>query len=147
LALLLAGCSHHLGTVNLSAKSPVLARIQKQGVLVVGTMGGMPPLNMTTKEGKIIGFEADLARYMADSMGVELKLKQIQFSKLLPSLEAGKIDMILSGMTMTSRRNLRVAFVGPYMVSGKAILTSQATLAAITDPNQVDKKEYKIAAL
>jgi polar amino acid transport system substrate-binding protein len=102
---------------------------------------------MTTKEGKIIGFEADLARYMADSMGVNLKLKAIQFSKLLPALESGQIDMILSGMTMTSMRNLKVAFVGPYYVSGKGVLTNVATLAAATDPNALDDQKFKIAAL
>jgi polar amino acid transport system substrate-binding protein len=103
--------------------------------------------DMTTKDGKIIGLEADLARYMADSMGVKLNLKAIQFSKLLPALESGQIDMILSGMTMTSKRNLKVAFVGPYYVSGKGVLTNVATLASIADPNALDDRKFKIAAL
>ena len=45
------------------------------------------------------------------------------FGVLLPALQAGKVDMVLSGMTITPDRNLKVAFVGPYFISGKAILT------------------------
>ena len=143
----LVACAQHMGTVNLSAKSPVLARIQKNNKLVIGTAANMPPMNMTTKDGKVIGLEIDLAMYMADSMGVQLKVESMPFAKLLPSLEAGKIDMIISGMTMTSKRNMRVAFVGPYYISGKGILTTQAALSKITRPGQIDDPKYKIAAL
>jgi polar amino acid transport system substrate-binding protein len=144
---ILYACATGTGTMTASSSSPVIDRILKKGELTVGTAAMMPPLNMTTKDGRIIGLEADLARYMADSMGVNLKLKAIQFSKLLPALESGQIDMILSGMTMTSMRNLKVAFVGPYYVSGKGVLTNVATLASVTDPNALDEQKFKIAAL
>ena len=49
----------------------------------------------------------------------------------LSKLTSGEVDAVMSGMTMTPARNLRVAFVGPYMVSGKSILTKSSTLAAI----------------
>lgn len=143
----LYACTTGTGNVGPSSASPVIDRILEKGELTVGTAASMPPLNMTTKDGKIIGLEADLARYMADSMGVKLNLKAIQFSKLLPTLENGQIDMILSGMTMTSKRNLKVAFAGPYYVSGKGVLTNVATLASITDPNALDNRKFKIAAL
>jgi polar amino acid transport system substrate-binding protein len=48
---------------------------------------------------------------------------------------------------MTSERNLKVAFVGPYYISGKGLLTKIATLASITDPNALDRPRLKIAAL
>ena len=144
---LLYACTTGTANVTPSSTSPVINRILQKGELRVGTAASMPPLNMTTKDGKIIGLEADLARYMADSMGVKLNLKAIQFSKLLPALKSGQVDMILSGMTMTSKRNLKVAFAGPYYVSGKGVLTNVATLASITDPNALDKRKFKIAAL
>jgi polar amino acid transport system substrate-binding protein len=144
---LLYACTTGTGSVVPSNPTPVIDRILQKGELTVGTAASMPPLNMTTKDGKIIGLEADLARYMADSMGVKLNLKAIQFSKLLPALENGQVDMILSGMTMTSKRNLKVAFAGPYYVSGKGVLTNVATLASISDPNALDDQKFKIAAL
>ncbi|MGD8228491.1 MAG: transporter substrate-binding domain-containing protein, partial [Desulfobacteraceae bacterium] len=102
---------------------PVINRIQQKGELVVGTAGSMPPFNMTTKEGKIIGFEPDLAEYLAGSMGVKLRLETMPFADLIPALETGKVDMVMSSMTMLTERNMKVAFVGPYFISGKSLLT------------------------
>jgi polar amino acid transport system substrate-binding protein len=144
---LLVGCAHKRGPFFLSSASPVLDRILQRGELVVGTAGSMPPLNMTTKDGRIIGFEADLAGYIANSMGVRLKLEPIAFSELLPALEAGSVDMVISGMTITPGRNLKVAFVGPYLVSGKAVLTKIETLAAAVEPSEIDRRGITIAAL
>ena len=148
ISIIFFACSqHNLGTYVLTSPSPVLDRIQQRGELVVGTAAGMPPLNMTTKDGKIIGLDADLSRYLADAMEVNLRLEPMAFEDLLPSLEAGKVDMIISGMTMTAYRNRRVAFVGPYLTSGKGLLTREATLAAIKDPNAIDLAEVSLTAL
>ena len=147
-SIIFFACSqHNLGTYVLTSPSPVLDRIQQRGELVVGTAAGMPPLNMTTKDGKIIGLDADLSRYLADAMEVNLRLEPMAFKDLLPSLEAGNVDMVISGMTMTAYRNRRVAFVGPYFISGKGLLTRKATLAAIDDPNAIDLAEVRLTAL
>lgn len=126
---------------------PVLDRIQKRGELVVGTSGDQPPLNATTRDGKIIGLEVDISTRMASAMGVKLKLVDIPFAELLPALSEGKIDMILSGMTMTGKRNMKVAFVGPYYVTGKAFLTKDKTIASLKHADGIDKPEYTVAAL
>ena len=126
MATFLAGCAT---ATTAPSSSPGLDRIRAKGELVVGTAASMPPLNMTTKTGEIIGLEMDLARAMAAAMKVKLRLAAMPFANLLPALEAGQVDMILSGMTMTPERNMRFAFVGPYFVSGKSFLAKEATLA------------------
>ncbi|MDZ7582061.1 MAG: transporter substrate-binding domain-containing protein [Deltaproteobacteria bacterium] len=99
-AIVFCACSqHNLGTFVLTSPSPVLDRIQQRGELVVATAAGMPPLNMTTRDGKIIGLDADLSRFLADAMEVSLRLEPMAFSDLLPALEAGKVDMVISGVT------------------------------------------------
>lgn len=143
----LTACSHGSGTNIFSSPAPVIDRIEKRGEIRVGTAGSMPPLNMTTKEGAIIGMEPDLARFIAGSMGVKLSLQAMAFKDLLPALESGNIDMILSGMTITAKRNRKVAFIGPYFISGKGILTSVAALASIQRPSDVDKQKFKVTAL
>jgi polar amino acid transport system substrate-binding protein len=107
----------------------------------------MPPLNMTTKEGELIGYEVDLARAMAAAMGVKAKMEIIPFGELLPALQSGKIDLILSNMTITPGRNLKVAFVGPYFESGKAFLTKVKTIAMAEEPGDIDAKKAKLVAL
>jgi len=134
------------GSTRTSA-SPVLERIQQRGELTVGTMGDMPPLNMTTKDGEIIGLEPDIAKRMADAMGVKVKFVTKPFSELLPALQTGEVDMILSGMTITAERNMKVAFVGPYFISGKAFLTKIKTIANAKTAVDVNKPDMKLVAL
>ena len=130
-----------------TAKAPVLNRIQQKGELVVGITGNMPPLNMVTKDGAIIGLEVDIANYIANEMGVKLRFETRAFNDLLPALDAGDVDMVLSGMTITSKRNLKYAFVGPYYASGKAFLTKRQTIASAKKAGDVDQEKVTIAAL
>jgi polar amino acid transport system substrate-binding protein len=149
LLLFLIGCAQtHSNTAKASASAtPVIDRIQERGQLVVGMTANMPPLNMTTKEGELIGYEVDLARAMAAAMGVKAKMEIIPFGELLPALQSGKIDLILSNMTITPGRNLKVAFVGPYFESGKAFLTKVKTIAMAEEPGDIDAKKAKLVAL
>jgi polar amino acid transport system substrate-binding protein len=144
---LLTGCAQMQTQSTQTDPAPVLNRIKQRGELILGTAGNMPPMNMINKDGNIMGFEIDLARYLADSMDVKLNVKKIQFSDLLPALRSGQVDMVMSGMTITVARNSEFAFVGPYYISGKGILTNRATLASISNPNQIDRKEFRITAL
>jgi polar amino acid transport system substrate-binding protein len=110
-------------------------------------MGDMPPLNMTTKDGEIFGLEPDLAKMMAGAMGVNVRFVTKPFSELLPALQAGQVDMVLSGMTITPKRNLKVAFVGPYFISGKAFLTKVKTIALAKEADDVNTPNTKLVAL
>jgi polar amino acid transport system substrate-binding protein len=127
--------------------SPVLDRILANKELVVGTAASMPPLNMTTKDGQIIGMEMDLARFFASAMEVKLTVKPMNFNELLPALEAGQVDMVLSGMTMTPGRNLKVAFVGPYFASGKSILAKMVNVGSIDEIAKMNNPDKVLVAL
>jgi polar amino acid transport system substrate-binding protein len=128
-------------------KAPVLSRIVESGTIRIGTSGSQPPFTAVSKSGSLIGYEIDLANLLAEAMEVEVKFVQKPFGELLPALEKGEIDAIMSGMTMTPRRNLKAAFVGPYVVSGKSILTKSSTLAALEEVEEIDRSSLTIAAL
>jgi polar amino acid transport system substrate-binding protein len=145
LVLLSACASLQMGGSRSS--SPVLDRILKKGELVVGTAGTMPPFNMVTKTGVVKGFEIDLGGMIAAGMGVKARFETMPFDQLLPALETGQVDMILSDMTMTPQRNLKVAFVGPYFISGKSILTKQKNLLAAKRPIDLNQPELTFSAL
>jgi polar amino acid transport system substrate-binding protein len=145
--LFFTGCAQMQQGSSSSSASPVLDRIQKRGELVVGTMGSMPPLNMTAKDGEIFGLEPDLARMMANAMDVRVRFVTRPFAELLPALQAGQVDMVMSGMTITPQRNMKVAFVGPYFISGKAFLTKIKTIALAKEAEEVNSPNTKIVAL
>jgi len=98
---------------------------------------------MTFKDGQVVGMEIDLARFIANSLEVKLTLKAMPFNELLPALEAGRVDMVISAMTITAARNAKVAFAGPYFASGKSLLLKRQNAesmnvgAKIDDPGKI----------
>jgi polar amino acid transport system substrate-binding protein len=146
-AVFLSACTQGVKTDTAEHCSFVIDRIMQRGELVLGTAGSMPPLNMTTKAGEVIGIEIDIARAMADSMGVTLRIETMSFHELLDAVETGKVDMVLSAMTMTPVRNLQVAFVGPYFLSGKAFLTKRKTIASVTEATEINSPDTILTAL
>jgi polar amino acid transport system substrate-binding protein len=125
----------------------VLAAIVKNGEIRIGTTGKQPPYTMKSKTGDLIGYEIDLAKALAANMGVKLKLVEMPFSELMDALKSGKIDAIMSGMTITPERNLSALFAGPYIISGKSILTKSSKVSAFNADTSAGGKKYKIACL
>ena len=126
---------------------PAMDRILGNGELVVGTSGAQPPMTAITQKGEIIGLDADVAKAMAAALGVKLKFKILPFAKLLPALQAGKVDMVISGLTMTPQRNMTVGFVGPYHISGKALLTKFKSMVTSEDTAKLNSEAFAYVAL
>jgi polar amino acid transport system substrate-binding protein len=143
LLLLLASISPAAST----AETPVLDRVLKNRELRVATSGTQPPFNAVSKDGQLIGLEVDLARYLADAMGVDLSLTSMPFPDLLPALREGKVDMVLSGISITPERSREFAFVGPYVLSGKSVLTDSKTLLGMKSARDLDRPELTLVAL
>ena len=144
LSLGVAGCQ--LGSFG-SPGGGRLPEILGRGELRVGISGDLPPLNMKNKGGEMIGLEVDLVTALAHAMGLEVLLVETPFPELIEALEAGDVDLVISGMTMTPERNARVAFVGPYFISGTSVLTKSEEIADAQDPKKVDGPGRKYAAL
>ncbi len=125
----------------------VLSTILKKREMRIGMTGNQPPFTMKSKGGELIGYEVDLAKALAKNMGVELKLVEMPFSDLLGALKAGKVDAVMSGMTMTPERNLEVLFAGPYLLSGKSILTKSKLINEISAASAANEKKYRIVSL
>jgi polar amino acid transport system substrate-binding protein len=124
-----------------------LKKIQERNELRVGMTAKQPPFAIKTQEGKIIGYEAELAEMLANAMGVNLKIVEIPFTDLLNSLEDGKVDMVMSGMTMTIKRNMKTIFVGPHLLSGKSILFRSDFFSNTDEPQDLNNKNVNIVAL
>ena len=124
-----------------------LQRVVDFKVLKVGMSANQPPLTMTNREGALMGFDVDLAKALALAMKVKLEIKAMPFGQLMTALEEDKIDMVLSGMSITPERTELVSFVGPYMMSGKSILTKSSVLGKISSTDEFNRKDLKLLAL
>lgn len=124
-----------------------LSRIIKDKELRVGTSGKQPPFSVKAKNGKLIGYEVELAGILASAMKVKLTFVEKPFSELLPALEKGEIDVIMSGMTITPERNLKVAFAGPYIVSGKSVLAKAKRIEQLDEMIEINRPVIRVVAL
>jgi len=109
-------------------------RILASGELRAGLSASQPPFNMKNKSGEIVGLDVDIVRALAQAMGVKLRLVEKPFADLLPALEKGDdVDLVISGLTITPERNAKVAFAGPYFISGKAVLSRSQAISDAAD--------------
>jgi polar amino acid transport system substrate-binding protein len=127
--------------VSVASAGPTIDSILKKKELVVGTSADLPPMTFKAKDGTPKGLDADLSQFIARAMNVKLRVAVMPFNELIPALESGKIDMILSCMTITSERNLRVAYVGPYFMSGQSILTTKDIAININGLADINKPD------
>jgi polar amino acid transport system substrate-binding protein len=124
-----------------------LSAILESGRLRVGTSGDLPPLNMRDSRDQIRGFEPDLIETLAGAMNLEVEYVVRPFAELLPALEGGEVDLVIAGMTITPSRNARVAFAGPYFISGTSMVARTGTLEDVQGAEQLDDPRRTFAAL
>src|SRR5262245_15668786 len=130
---------------------PVAAARSLQQVLNCGTLRvGVAVFTAgatRTGSGELVGFEVDVARQVAADMGVKAELLTYEFDRLIPALEAGEIDLIASGLTITPERALHVNFSEPYAESGIALATHLQSTQDVRRLEDLDDPAYTLAAV
>ena len=100
---------------------PVVANDAKAGVIKLGTNAAFPPFEYV--EGKnIAGFDISMGEFIAAKAGVKLEFVDMAFDSLIPALQAGSIDFIAAGMSITEERKKNVDFSVPYYASEQVII-------------------------
>lgn len=114
---------------------------EEKKVLKVGMELAYPPFEMSDKEGNPQGVSVDFARKLGEHLGMDVVIENTAWSGLIPSLKTGKIDLIISSMTITEERKKSIDFSTPYAQSSLAILAnSKAGVNSIDELNQAGKK-------
>ncbi len=114
LAFLFIGCNDKETSNNTESK-----------VLRVGMELAYPPFEMSDMQGNPTGVSVDFAKMLARTMNKELIIENIAWDGLIPSLKTGKIDIIISSMTITDERKKSIDFSIPYAKSTLAILANK----------------------
>ncbi len=113
-------------TVAIAADNS-LEKVKSSGKLVLGLDDTFPPMGFRSSNGQIVGFDIDLAKEVADRMGVELVLKPVEWSTVILSLNKGDIDMIWNGMTVTEERRKQINFSSVYLKNRLIIVVPQGS--------------------
>ena len=102
-----------------------------------------PPFEMLDARGQPAGVSVDMARAMGQYLNRPVRFENIPFDGLIPSLKTGKIDVVISSLTVTEDRKKSIDFSDPYLKMGLAILTTKNS--DIQSINDVDKPGHTVA--
>ncbi|MBT8346892.1 MAG: transporter substrate-binding domain-containing protein [Desulfofustis sp.] len=145
LMLCITSVSVHSASVQQDiAQASVIEQVLKRGVLKVG-MDTFQPWAMKDKNGNFIGFEIDVARRLADDMGVKVEFVPTAWSGIIPALLTGKFDVIIGGMGILPKRALKVNFTRPYDYSGMSIVAHKELAAGFSSLGDFNKKDVQVA--
>lgn len=121
-------------TLSLSACS------SKKNTLVVGMELAYPPFETTDNQGKPYGVSVDIATAFAKYLGYEIEIQNTNWTGLIPALQTGKVDMVISSMTITEKRKESVDFSHAYAKAYLAFLVNKnSEVSSAADLNQSGK--------
>jgi len=114
-------------------------KVMERGKLVVGVKADYKPWGYRNSDGELVGMEIDMAKDVADKMGVDVELVPVQSSNRMQFLEGGKIDLMIATMSDRADRREIVGIVGPnYYTSGTNVMSPKAV--GINDWKELDGK-------
>ena len=111
--------------------------------LTVGMELAYPPFEMTDTANKPTGLSVDFAKALGQKLGREVVIENMAWAGLIPALETGKIDLIISSMTITEERKKTIDFSEPYAMSNLALLIAKDS--PVTSYADLDQKGRKLA--
>jgi polar amino acid transport system substrate-binding protein len=141
-ALLVLG----LLVIGAGADARSLQQVLNTGTLRVGVVLAAPWAMRDDAEA-LRGFEIDVANKLAADMQVKVELLVYPIAKIIPALEAGEIDLIAAGLTITPERALHVNFSAPYASGGVSLATNLAKTATVEKLEDLDAADRSIAAV
>lgn len=118
-------------------------QLQAAGTLTVGLSPDYPPLQFK-ESGQLMGIEVDNARSVSKILGMRLKFVEQPLEQLLDSLEQGKIDVIMSGLSVTPERQQRVEFTAPYMRVGQMAIMHISKAGRFAQPWSIYRPGVRI---
>lgn len=139
LSLFVAGCA---GTATTPAATTATTAPAMQK-LTVGMELAYPPFEMTDTANKPTGLSVDFAKALGQKLGREVVIENMAWAGLIPALETGKIDLIISSMTITEERKKTIDFSEPYAMSNLALLIAKDS--PVTSYADLDQKGRKLA--
>lgn len=131
-----------LGIMGCGKDKEAVESGEKKQVVVVGTNAEYPPFEYLD-HGKIAGIDPEIIEEISKKTGIEFQWQNIAFDALIPSMQMGKLDMIIACMTVTEERAKNVNFSTPYLASPISVIVNKEH-QRITDMTDLQDKKYGV---
>jgi polar amino acid transport system substrate-binding protein len=133
-AVCLCGCTS-TNTTEKSVKNADNSSVQGQEkkTYIVGIDGEYPPYSFIDKNGTPQGFDVESVQWIGKKLGFDVKIQAIAWDGIIPALNANKIDMVYSGMTITNERKEQVNFSKPYLKINQSVSVHNDTTLTLDD--------------
>ncbi len=142
-AIFLNACSNTL----FFPKNTTYKRIKESHKLRVGMTGEQPPFNLFVSKTDTVGYDVDVAKFIAKALNAKVKISIIPFENLQNALKKHEIDMIISSFSVSKTRMKNFSFSIHYAKTAKSILTTKAKLKAIIASTGFNDKSVHLVAL
>ena len=109
-----------------AAPTPTIDAIKKNGKLIMATNAEFPPYEYHDGD-KIVGFDVELATAIAKKIGVPLSIEDMAFDSVIASIQTGKADVAVAGLTITDERKQMIDFSDSYITSTQAIIVKDGS--------------------
>ena len=104
------------------------------GKLIMSTNAAFPPYEMTTDSGEFEGIDIETAQAIADKLGLELQIDDMDFDAALLAVQQGKADMVMAGVTVTDERQNVMDFTDSYATGIQSIIVKEdSDIASVDD--------------
>ena len=130
-----------------NSSQTALAKIQANKKLVLGTSPDYPPFEFLVSEGgkgNVVGADIELAKKLAEKMGVELEIKTIDFDALIPALQSGKVDVVITGMSPTEERKKNIDFSDIYFQGKNGVIVKKGDAGKYKTEDDLKKSKLGV---
>lgn len=106
------------------AQKNLLEEIKKSNKIIVATNAEFPPFEYF-ENNKIVGFDMDLARIIADELGVEIEIQHMDFDAVIAAVASGRADIAMAGLTVSEERKKSVDFSKSYFNASQVVIVKE----------------------
>lgn len=126
-----------------AAADGVFAGVQERGTLRIATIAGNPPYSSVGTDGQPTGYDIDIGKALAESLGVKPEFMVVDVPGRIAALQTGRADITIANFTATTQRSTVVAFTRPYVVVGSVFLALNDS--PIQTVEELNDAKHKVA--
>ena len=146
-SIMFVGCGKDESGETVVDGDSKLQEIIDSGKIILGTNADYPPFEfhaMVDGKDSIVGFDIEIAKYIANELGVDLEIKDMEFDNLLGGLGSGMLDIVIASMNPDPERKKKANFTDIYYEANFSVLLGKDSVSKITSIDDLEGKSIGV---